>query len=106
MFPASSGLHGAGQPGVLAPAPPSRAARTRHANGSRTQLAGGDEGASRAKPNITGGAYDPTDIYNSQAYDYNALYSQSHCCNPLGNSGDSPAATSIAIATFGYARPL
>jgi hypothetical protein len=53
------------------------------------------------KPNITGGAYDPTDIYSSQAYDVNALYNQGHCCNPLNNSGVTPPSSSIAIATAG-----
>lgn len=52
-------------------------------------------------PQITAGAYDPTDIYSSQAYDYGALYNQGHCCNPLGNPGQSPPETSIAIATYG-----
>jgi hypothetical protein len=52
-------------------------------------------------PQISGGAYDPTDIYSSQAYDVSALYNQGHCCNPLGNAGQSPPETSIAIATFG-----
>jgi subtilase family serine protease len=51
-------------------------------------------------PPITNGAYDPTDIYSSEAYDYNALYAQGHCCNPLGNPGQTPPETSIAIATF------
>jgi Bacterial Ig-like domain (group 3)/Pro-kumamolisin, activation domain len=53
-----------------------------------------------APPPITGGAYDPTDIYSSEAYDFNALYAQGHCCNPLGNPGQSPPESSIAIATF------
>jgi pro-kumamolisin-like protein/Big-like domain-containing protein len=53
------------------------------------------------KPPITGGAYDPTDIYSSQAYDLNALYAQGHCCNPLGNPNNSPVESSIAIATAG-----
>ena len=57
---------------------------------------GGDAG-----PSITGGAYDPTDIYSSQAYDLNALSAQGHCCNPLGNANGSPAQSSIAIATAG-----
>ncbi len=52
-------------------------------------------------PNITGGAYDPTDIYSSEAYDYEALNNLGHCCNPLGNPGSSPRETSIAIATAG-----
>ncbi len=51
--------------------------------------------------NISGGAYDPTDIYSSQAYDVQALYNQGHCCNPLGNSGVTPPESSIAIATAG-----
>jgi len=53
------------------------------------------------KPPITGGAYDPTDIYSSEAYDANALYALGHCCNPLGNPNNSPVETSIAIATAG-----
>lgn len=53
------------------------------------------------KPDITNGSYDPTDIYDSHAYDYNALYRLGHCCNPLGNAGQSPPQTTIAIATFG-----
>ncbi len=57
--------------------------------------------ADGVKPNITGGAYDPTDIYSSEAYDLNALYHLGHCCNPLGNSGGTPKETSIAIATAG-----
>ncbi len=51
--------------------------------------------------NITGGAYDPTDMYSSQAYDTNALYAQGHCCNPLANPGVTPPQTTIAIATAG-----
>jgi kumamolisin len=55
----------------------------------------------KTPPPITGGAYDPTDVYSSQAYDLNALNAQGHCCNPLGNAGGTPPATSIAIATAG-----
>jgi hypothetical protein len=50
---------------------------------------------------ITNGYIDPTDIYSSYGYDFNALQAQGHCCNPLGNSGGSPNTTSIAIATAG-----
>jgi hypothetical protein len=50
-------------------------------------------------PSITNGFYDPTDIYNSNAYDYNALYDQGHCCNPLGFPTHSPPEASIGIAT-------
>jgi hypothetical protein len=52
-------------------------------------------------PGFTNGAYDPTDIFSSQAYDANALYNQGHCCNPTGNPGVTPPQTSIAIATAG-----
>jgi Pro-kumamolisin, activation domain/Abnormal spindle-like microcephaly-assoc'd, ASPM-SPD-2-Hydin len=51
-------------------------------------------------PDITGGAYDPTDIYSSEAYDYNALYHLGHCCNPNGGASSPPEA-SIAVATVG-----
>jgi kumamolisin len=70
------------------------------ANGSRIKLAAAKRATANGS-NITNGAYDPTDIYSSEAYDYNALYGQGHCCNPLGNPDNSPAQTSIAIATFG-----
>ena len=52
-------------------------------------------------PGSTNGAYDPTDLFSSEAYDTNALYNQGHCCNPLGNPGVTPPETSIAIATAG-----
>jgi len=50
---------------------------------------------------ITNGYIDPTDIYSSYGYDFNALQAQGHCCNPLNNAGGSPNTTSIAIATAG-----
>jgi hypothetical protein len=60
---------------------------------------------SKSNPKITSGAYDPTDIYDSNANDLNALYALGHCCNPLGNSGGTPPETSIAIATAGTQQP-
>jgi len=48
---------------------------------------------------ITSGFIDPSDIYSSYGYDFNALQAQGHCCNPYGNAGGSPPQTSIAIAT-------
>jgi hypothetical protein len=107
MFPASPTAH---EPASPAYAPGPVAALGAHAagNGSRAKLRamlrahGGKRRAFRGvKLHITNGAYDPTDIYSSQAYDYRALYNQGHCCNPLGNSGSSPPQSSIAIATFG-----
>jgi len=55
---------------------------------------------SNGTSNISGGAYDPTDIYSSEAYNYNALYHQGHCCNPFG-APSSPPEASIAIASVG-----
>jgi Pro-kumamolisin, activation domain len=101
MEPASGGLH---EPASNAyRAGPVVAAGVRAtANGSRAKLRAAIRAASRGtKPQITDGAYDPTDIYSSEAYDYSALYNQGHCCNPLSNAGSSPVQTSIAIATFG-----
>jgi hypothetical protein len=108
MFPASPVGHEPASPAYVAGPVIANGAHAA-ANGSRAKLRaalraarGGTAGAAKgAKVHITGGAYDPTDIYSSQAYDYNALYNQGHCCNPLGNSGSSPAQSSIAIATFG-----
>jgi hypothetical protein len=70
-------------------------------NGQRSMLPKTQSKKRSLAPPITGGAYDPTDMYSSQAYDTNALYNQGHCCNPLGNPGVTPPETSIAIATAG-----
>ncbi len=78
-----------------------------HADGSRlpSQKTNGKTPAkamaAAPKPFITGGAYDPSDMYNSNAYDTNALYALGHCCNPLHNPNVTPPETSIAIATAG-----
>ncbi len=88
MFPASPGYREPASP-VYSPGPVVSMGAHGAANGSHVKLRAAMR-ASRNKPNITGGAYDPTDIYNSQGYDYDALYSQSHCCNPLGNPATSP----------------
>ena len=108
MFPASpTGAEPASRPYV--PGPTVRMGPHAAASGSHAKLLAAERAWRHAKahvtggarPHITGGAYDPTDIYSSEAYDYNALYRQGHCCNPLGNPGSSPNTTSIAIATFG-----
>ena len=100
MYPSSPGLKEPASPAYVA-GPVVANGPHAAANGSRAKLLAARRASSGPIPNITGGAYDPTDIYSSQAYDYNALYGQGHCCNPLGNSGSSPPTTSIAIATFG-----
>jgi hypothetical protein len=75
-------------------------------NGDRAKLAAAIKArkAQQAKglvSPITGGAYDPTDLYSSEAYDTNALYAEGHCCNPFHVAGGTPKETSIAIATAG-----
>lgn len=48
------------------------------------------------------GYWQPTDMWSSYAYDYQALMNQGHCCNPLNNpSTHTPRETTIAIAAFG-----
>jgi hypothetical protein len=113
MSPASGGLH---EPtsSAYVPGPVIQAGSRAAGNGSHAKLRAAERASARhmrqrtgrrasAGPrlHITNGAYDPTDIYSSQAYDYSALYDQGHCCNPLGNAGSSPVQDSIAIATFG-----
>ncbi len=73
------------------------------ASGNRSKLKAAMKKSAAKGPiaNITDGAYDPTDMYSSQAYDTQALYNQGHCCNPLGTSGGTPPESSIAIATAG-----
>jgi hypothetical protein len=96
--------------GMLEPAFPIYSA------GDVSSMGGSGGGNSTAKPpsqsnkkgpisNITNGAYDPTDLYDSNANDLNALYQFGHCCNPLGNAGGTPPETSIAIATAGTQQP-
>ncbi|MGO9271824.1 MAG: protease pro-enzyme activation domain-containing protein [Terriglobia bacterium] len=70
-------------------------------DGDRTKLPRSMGGEAKDGPSITNGYYDPTDIYSSQAYDYNALHAVGHCCNPGGNPFVSPPDSSIAIAAFG-----
>jgi subtilase family serine protease len=70
-------------------------------NGSRTALQAAMAKDAGATPSITGGSYDPTDIYSSQAYDETALRNHSSCCNPNHVAGSSPPETSIAITSVG-----
>jgi len=71
------------------------------ASGGGSAKAKRPTGHSGVKSNLTNGFYDPTDIYNAQAYDVDALNNLGHCCNPLGNAGSTPPSSSIAIATAG-----
>jgi kumamolisin len=113
MYPMSRGLHEPTSRAYVA-GPVIQAGSHAAANGSHAKLRAAERASARhirhrtgrrasgsPKLHITNGAYDPTDIYSSEAYDYNALYNQGHCCNPLGNPGSSPVQDSIAIATIG-----
>ena len=97
--------------------PVSTSSTPMHANGSKAayvkamqvaarkaksgEAAGAVKGQNPASgvSDVTNGFLDPTDIYSSYGYDFNALQNQSHCCNPLGNANNTPPITSIAIAT-------
>jgi hypothetical protein len=67
----------------------------------------GDADGTRGQPgraniaNITGGYYDPSDIYSSEAYNYDGLKNLGHCCNPAGFISGSPPESSIALGTYG-----
>lgn len=85
------------------PGPPRAVGLNQHGDADRSKLAAALQPRTSPRgvsPEITGGAYDPSDIYSSEAYDVNALYAQGHCCNPLNNPGQTPPETSIAIATY------
>ncbi len=59
------------------------------------------------KQSGTYGAFDPYFpplLYSSYAYNYGALQSLAHCCNPLNNPNNSPPEASIAIAIAGDFR--
>jgi hypothetical protein len=73
--------------------------------GTQRQSSGDSAKLAGAAPGITNGAYDPPDLYSSEAYDFSALHNLGHCCNPLGNPNHSPPEASIAIATAGYVDP-
>ncbi|HEY7302895.1 MAG TPA: Ig-like domain repeat protein [Bryobacteraceae bacterium] len=57
-----------------------------------------DASASGPQPDFTNGRLDPTDLYSREAYNWEALNRQNHCCNP-NHGSDSPPEASIAIAT-------
>ncbi len=87
---------------VYSPGPLKGTIASGGANGDHKKLLAAIEaGKNRKGANITNNRYDPTDLYGSNAYNFNALYAQGHCCNPFGISGGTPPVTSIAIATAG-----
>ena len=91
---------------IYSPGPVKGTMAAGHANGDHKKFlaalkASKDKKEKKGGPGITNGFYDPTDLYGSNAYDFNALYAQGHCCNPFGNAGGTPPVTSIAIAMAG-----
>jgi kumamolisin len=90
------GNHGFPEPvfPVYSPGPAYAVGESGSHDGDRTLLPA-------AKPGFTNGAYDPTDLYSSAAYDTNALDALGHCCNPLNNPNTSPKEASIAIVSAG-----
>jgi hypothetical protein len=86
---------------VYSPGPAEQAGPSADTSGSRTQLAAATRAAATVRPNSSNGGYDPTDIYNSNAYDYAALNNLKHCCNPNHVPNSSPPQGSVAIATIG-----
>ncbi len=49
--------------------------------------------------------YRPSDLYSSYAYNYGALQSLGHCCNPSNNPNNSPPQSSIAIVIWDDFNP-
>jgi kumamolisin len=102
MRPAYS--HGPIPPGAIYnPGPAVGPRQTQHADGDRAKYeqARAASHANGVHPNITNSLYDPSDIYAANAYNYDALQNQGHCCNPNNDPGGSPPQASIAIAAFG-----
>lgn len=85
---------------VYVPGPVRGVGHAHHADGDRSKLPAGTANHLNAT-NITNNLYDPTDIYNSNAYNYDGLQAFGFCCNPFHVSGGSPKESSIALATYG-----
>jgi hypothetical protein len=90
----------AGNHGFPAPAFPVYSTGSPYAVGESGSHAG-DRTKLGAKPGLTNGNYDPTDLYSSNAYDTAALDNLGHCCNVFGGPS-SPAVASIAIVSAGF----
>lgn len=88
---------------VYRPGPVVGVGQTARAHGDGTRRPQGLVNSAQANdtPNFTNGRIDPTDIYNSNAYNYDALQNFGFCCNPNHESGGAPKESSIALATFG-----
>jgi subtilase family serine protease len=76
----------------------------RDADQAAVQALKSSESRAQVGSQVTNGFYDPSDIWGSNMYDYDALMAQGHCCNPFhtsGYGGGSPIQTSIGLATDG-----
>src|SRR5271170_6950776 len=76
----------------------------RDADKSAVEALKSSESGRQVGSQVTNGFYDPSDIWGSNMYDYDALMAQGHCCNPFHTSGygsGSPIQTSIGLATDG-----
>jgi len=63
-------------------------------------LAAGVETTPQVTPPPSG-ALTPASFLASSGYDYSALMSLGHCCNPVNNANNSPPTSSIVIAAYG-----
>jgi Pro-kumamolisin, activation domain/Divergent InlB B-repeat domain len=100
MHPASRNIEAMPGPDY-APGPAYTVGSHLQGDGDRSKLETMMKGRrSSPGPKYSFGAYDPTDIYNSNAYNYQALHSLGHCCNPLNNPNNSPPEASIAISIW------
>jgi len=90
---------------VYSPGPAYALGAHLQSNGDRKKL---DSALATRKKGVnhdySNGAYDPTDLYSSYAYNYVALQNLGHCCNPLNNPNNSPPESSIAVAIWGDYR--
>lgn len=102
LRPAIAGGHNVPRPDFV-PGPPSVEDQEQRADGSAEKLAEAlTESANRATENPLDApnSFVPTDLYSSEAYNYNGLRNLGHCCNPNNNPSVSPAQATIAIASF------
>ncbi len=104
MHPAS--FHGAEPPGpVYRSGPVVGKGQSAHGdgNGARRgqQLVNSTSPLASDTTSFTNNLMDPIDIYNSNAYNYDALQNFGFCCNPNHDPSGAPKESSIALATFG-----
>jgi len=103
LRPAIAGSHEPPARPDFVPGPPAANEPEARANGSAEKLAAAlkqSRAHNSVQPLDAPDSYAPTDLYSSQAYDYNALQNLGHCCNPESNPSNSPPQTTIAIAAF------